>query len=116
MNIEKVYAECGGDYADVMDRLMTEARVEKFVTKFLDNKDFDMLKEAIEAKDVEGIFRNAHNLKGICLNLSFTELQKSSSTLCEMFRNGMPSEDYMPAWEQVIADRDRVINAIKANM
>lgn len=116
MDVRKVYEECGGDYDDVMGRLMTEERVEKFVKKFLDNKEYDLLLEAIESKDYEAAFRSSHNLKGVCLNLSFTELQKSSSALCEMFRNGAPTEDYSVLLEQVKADRDRLVNAITSNI
>lgn len=115
MDLRKVYAECGGDYEDVIGRLITEERVERFVKKFADSTDYDMLMEAVAQKDHEGIFRYSHNLKGLSLNLSFTELQKSSSELCELFRNGAPTEDYSEVLERVTRDRKRVVDAIRSN-
>lgn len=116
MDIKKVYAECGGDFDDVISRLVSEERVERFVKKFAENKDYDNLMEAVDNNDVEGIFRYSHNLKGLSLNLSFTELQKSSSELCEMFRHGAPAEDYSKVIEQIKIDRKRIIDAITSNM
>lgn len=113
MTIRELYEECGGDFDEVKARLLSEDRVERFLLKILDNKDYEGIVEALNNNKPEDAFRCSHNLKGICLTLGLTEYQKSSSNFCEIFRNGMPSEDYTDAFNKMTSDRQRVLDAIK---
>ena len=45
MNIQECYQEMGGNYQDVIGRLGSEAFVEKFARRFLDDKSFQMIKD-----------------------------------------------------------------------
>ena len=42
--------------------------------------------DGVAAQDGEKAFRAAHTLKGVCLNLGFTELYKVSAELTEVLR------------------------------
>ena len=86
MKIRECYEQMGADYDNVLSRLGSDAMVERFALKFLQEKTFDNLKEAIEKKDAEEAFRAAHTLKGICLNLGFDNLFTVSSELTEKLR------------------------------
>lgn len=86
MKIRECYEQMGADYDNVLSRLGSDAIVERFAMKFLQEKTFDNLKEAIEKKDAEEAFRAAHTLKGICLNLGFDNLFTVSSELTEKLR------------------------------
>ena len=86
MNLETCYQMLGGDYRDVMSRLIREQTVQRFLFKFLEDKSCQELLFAMEAGDFETAFRAAHTVKGICQNLSFTQLYHSSYRLTEALR------------------------------
>lgn len=86
MKIRECYEQMGADYDNVLSRLGSDAMVERFARKFLQEKTFDNLKEAMEKRDAEEAFRAAHTLKGICLNLGFDNLFTVSSELTEKLR------------------------------
>lgn len=88
MDIKTCYEALGGDYDDVIGRLRNEKLVQKFVLKFPDDGNFENLKNALQEKKTEEAFRAAHTIKGMCQNLSFDRLAKSSSALTETLRSG----------------------------
>jgi len=98
MTLQECYAALGGDYEDVSKRLYSERMVKKFILKFLDDKSFDLLCTSMEEKNYEEAFRAAHTLKGVCQNLSFTRLLKTSSDMSEALRHG-----YTPAADELMA-------------
>ena len=88
MNLKECYQALGGDYEGVLGRLRTERMISKFALKFLDDGSCDALMSAIAARNGEEAFRAAHTIKGICQNLSFDRLYKSSHALAECLRGG----------------------------
>ena len=72
MTLQECYARLGGDYEDVLGRLRSERLIQKFIIKFLDDGNFDLLCSSVESGDVSEAFRAAHTIKGMCQNLSFT--------------------------------------------
>lgn len=95
MNLQECYTALGGDFKDVSQRLFSEALVKKFILKFLDDQSFSNLCTAMEAADYSQAFIAAHTLKGVCQNLSFTRLYKSSHLLTEALRDGKPDTAYV---------------------
>ena len=113
MTLQECYAAMGGDYEDAMGRLRSEKLVNKFVLRFLDDKSYDLLCSSMEAKDYEEAFRAAHTIKGICSNLSFVVLGKSSSELSEALRHGYtPGAEELA--ERVKEDYRQTVAAIRA--
>ena len=113
MTLQECYAALGGDYDDALGRLRSERLVNKFVLRFLDDKSYDLLCAAMEAKNYEEAFRAAHTIKGICSNLSFTVLGRSSSELSEALRYGWtPGADELA--ERVKEDYRQTAAAIQA--
>ena len=92
MTLQECYAAMGGDYEDVCARLHSDRMVQRFVLKFLDDRSYDLLCGAMSEKNYEEAFRAAHTIKGICQNLGFTRLLKSSSDLSEALRHGWTPE------------------------
>ena len=86
MTIKECYEKVGSDYDGVLKRLGSEALVKRFAVKFLNDPSFQELTDGLAAQDGEKAFRAAHTLKGVCLNLGFTELYKVSAELTEVFR------------------------------
>lgn len=113
MTLKECYAALDGDYEEAMGRLRSERLVQKFVLKFLDDGSFDLLCRSIEAGDQPEAFRAAHTIKGVCQNLSFTMLGRSSSALSEALRGGYTPEADALA-EQVKAEYQQTAQAIRA--
>lgn len=86
MTIKECYEKVGSDYDGVLKRLGSEALVKRFAVKFLNDPSFQKLTDGLAAQDGEKAFRAAHTLKGVCLNLGFTELYKVSAELTEVLR------------------------------
>ena len=93
MNLEKLYKEIHGDYAEAKARLMNDRLVEKFVLKFLSDPSMQQLRDAIASGEHDVAFRAVHTLKGVAANLSFTELWKAASALTEQLRHSDGSVD-----------------------
>ena len=112
MSLKECYLAIGGDYEDAIGRLYSEKLVKKFVLKFLHDPSFELLERSLQEKNYEEAFRASHTIKGICQNLSFTRLQRSSSALTEALRGGYTPE--VPALlEQVEADYRETAAAIE---
>lgn len=114
MTMEECYQQLGGNYAEVCTRLPSPKLVERFVGKFLEDKSFALLCEAMEAGSREDAFRTAHMLKGVCANLSFTRLMRSASRLTELLRSGTDASvaQAAPLLEEVRRDYQLTVAAI----
>ena len=60
----------------------------KFLEKFLQDRSFEGLLEAVKNEDARQAFQYAHTLKGVCGNLSMDELYGLISRQTEFFREG----------------------------
>ena len=65
----------GIDVGSALERFMgSDALLERFLKKFLEDANYGALKAALDAGDREGAITASHSLKGVCGNLSMTEL------------------------------------------
>lgn len=87
MDIRECYEKMGASYDDVLQRMGSDALVERFTGSFLSDGSYQMIADGIEAKDAETAFRGAHTLKGVCLNLGFQKLYEVSAELTEALRD-----------------------------
>lgn len=119
MTLKECYDAMGGDYEGVFARLRSEKFLRKFVTKFLTDKSYDNICTSLESRDFEEAFRASHTLKGVCQNLGFDRLYKSSHDLTEIFRQGKDNPDSVDMNKlnglmgQVKEDYEVTISAIK---
>ena len=93
MTLRECYARLNGDFDGTLGRLCSERLVEKFALKFLADDSFSLLEEAIAAGNYYDAFRAAHTLKGVSINLGFTELYKVSDEMTEALRDGKEPEN-----------------------
>ena len=112
MTLKECYSALEGDYESVLSRLMTEKLVQKFALKFLDDSSFNNLEKNMNESNWDDAFREAHTLKGVCQNLSFTKLFSSSSLMTETLRNGN-IEEAKKIFSQVKEDYLQTVSAIK---
>ena len=85
MTVQECYEKMGGDFSDVVKRLMTESLVKRFVVKFLKDDSYQNLCEGMKAEEA---FRAAHTLKGVCQNLGLKRLSIPTEELTELLRGG----------------------------
>ena len=112
MNLEEVYTQMNGDYADVMSRLPRPASIIKFLRRFKDNEEFNDMVKAAEDKDYKRVFELSHDLKGMTANLSITKLSSLTSEICEQTRNREPDEGFTELVGKAQAEYNTVIDAI----
>ncbi len=94
MTLQECYQELGGNYDEVLRRMMMPKLVDKFIVKFLTDGSYAALCAAIAAGQREEAFRAAHTLKGVCQNLGLGNLLCSVQPLTELLR---PETDTIPA-------------------
>lgn len=113
MTVQEFYQQINGDYEGVLQRLMDDERIRKFLNRFPEEKLYEQLNEAIAQEDYAGAFRCAHSIKGVCMNLGISVLQKSSSELCEALRDGKKPANLNELYEAVKEDYGHVIRGIE---
>ena len=98
------------DIESALERMMgSEALLERMMGKFLDDPQYPALRAALEAGDVERAVSAAHTLKGVCGNLSMTELYGLFTRQVDALRAGdLPlargiMAEIAPAYERVMA-------------
>lgn len=112
MTIQECYAALGGDYQEVLSRLYSEALVQRFVGKFLSDPSFQLLEDSMKAENYDEAFRAAHTLKGVCQNLAFTKLGRSSSALTDALRDQW-APDVPSLAEEVRRDYQQTVDSIR---
>lgn len=117
MTIQECYKALEGNYDDVMGRLRSDRLVQKFVLKFLDDGSYDLLCDSMSGGNTQEAFRAAHTIKGMCQNLSFTRLERSSTALTEALRGGdiASATQLLPAVKEDYAQTCEAIRAYKAS-
>lgn len=98
--------ENGADVDGTIHRFMGNAGLFlKFLGKFKDDKNFILLRESIEKKDYEEVFRAAHTLKGVSANLGLNPICDAASRLTELVR-GKTAEEVDEA--KVAAEKEAI--------
>lgn len=113
MTIKEFYEVIGGDYEDIVHRMMGEARVKKYIKKFPENTTYSKLYENMKIKDYENAFLEVHNLKGMSMNIGVAELTEVCSELTEALRDG-PKGDVDGLFEAVKETYEKVVGLIQS--
>lgn len=113
MTIKSLYEAVGGDYQDVVRRLISEEFAAGLAVRFLDDDEMEKLGAAMATRNIEEAFRAAHTLKGVALNLGFKNLGRSASELTEVLRKRTFDGTDEP-FEKVRADYAVVISALRS--
>ena len=112
MTLQECYEKLGGDYGAVSSRVPSEKFIQKYVLKFAEDKTMELLESSFEGGNFDEAFRAAHTIKGMCQNLSFARLEKSSSALTEALRGGR-SPEAPELLQRVREDYELTANTIK---
>lgn len=115
MTVKECYEFVGGDYDEVIARLMKEERVVKYLGKFINDPSYQELLQAVSAQDWETLFRASHTMKGVCYNLSLKQLGDAASEVCEAVRPGVaPKTELAPLLEVLKANYEKTTEGITA--
>ena len=119
-NFKQQLAENGADVETTISRFMgNEAMYLKFLGKFLDDQNYKMLGENLEAKNYEEAFKCAHTLKGVTANLGLDPIQKAVSELVEEIRGKEAGEineaRVAEEWQNVKSRYEKFFEIISAN-
>ena len=93
MTLQECYEKMGGDYEEVLARLISQERIAKYMVKFLEDPTYHTLCEAKAAEDHKAVFLHIHTLKGVSQNLGFGNLYRASYEMTEAVRGGVPLRD-----------------------
>ena len=117
MTMQECYKAIGGNYEAVLGHLHSEALIQRFTLKFLEDQSYLQLKQALENKNYEDAFRSPHTLKGVCQNLSFDRLYEVSNELTELLRDRTGAQPGISeAMEKVTEVYERMIEEIKKGL
>ena len=96
-------AAYGCNIDEAMGRFLNnEAFYAKCYGKFVADKGFARLGEALQAGDVKGAFEAAHDLKGISANMGITPVYELIVGLVEVLRAGRMPEDAMETYQRLM--------------
>lgn len=113
MKLKECYDLLGADYNGVLNRLMRETSISKFLIMMLKDTQWAEFHDSISKNDYETAFRNVHTLKGTSLNLGLTGLANVSSVLTEALRGGAPTCDISEMIKNLDAEYDKTMKMIK---
>ncbi len=116
MSIEECYQLMGGDYGQVLSRLMSPKLVSRFLAKFPEDKSYEDLESALAEGRVTDAFRAAHTLKGVCQSLGLGTLLASAQMMTDLLRGqtGEIPEQAMGCFEGVQNDYAITVDAIRS--
>lgn len=87
-NFAETLMESGINYTEAMERFGGNADLyQRLAIKFLNDPHFSALEEALEEGDADQAFREAHSLKGVAGNLSFSKLYDEACRMSDALRN-----------------------------
>lgn len=113
MTVKECYRIMGADYEDVLQRLLDDKRIKKYLGKLLDSNELQQFEDCLVMENYEEAFRHMHNIKGLSLNMGLSPLHKSSDILCEALRGGKPAVDVEPLLQDVKKDYETIAAAIQ---
>ncbi len=113
MLLTEFYKNIEGDYENIKGRLRSDAIIEKFVKKFLDEKSYEEMMAAANANDVQETISTSHKLKGVTANLSFDKLCNILTELLVDLRKENQTEVNMELIEKAKECYEYTIQMIK---
>ncbi|MBR0145849.1 MAG: Hpt domain-containing protein [Eubacterium sp.] len=105
--------EYGAGVEEGLARCMgNEAFYLRLVSVIQNEKNFDTLKESLEAGNLDTAFEAAHALKGVTGNLALTPLYKPVFEITELLR-AREDTDYGPLLKEILDKKDQLMKLIQ---
>lgn len=113
---KEILTNAGVDVDTAMERFMgNEALFMRFLKKFTSDPNYGVLKKTMDEKQFEEAFKAAHTFKGLCGNLSLSNLFEVVGKQVECLRGGMyaEAEELMPQVEEEYEKIVKVLNTLE---
>lgn len=106
----------GVDYDEVLKRFMgKEDFYLRMLKKFLDDKNYEELKQAVEQKNWAEAFTHAHTVKGLCGNLGLGGMLEYVEPLTEEVRSEPYNEESIVSYmDKVSVAYDKTVEVIRS--
>lgn len=92
MTVKNVYDEIDGNYDEIMGRMNSEEFIATLLGMFLQDESYGQLTACMESENYQDAFRAAHNMKGLCANISMSGLGGVAEEITEALRDGKDVE------------------------
>lgn len=111
ISVAEAYQRLNENYDAVLKRLLgRENLVIKYLTMFLNDKNYEQLTAAVSANNAEDALKAAHTLKGMCFNLGLNTLGTICSQLVEAVRGG--DYDLQSLYSNIKSEYENVIDVL----
>lgn len=106
----------GVEYDEVLKRFMgKEDFYLRMLKKFLDDKNYDGLKQSVEGRNWKEAFTYAHTVKGLCGNLGLGSIMEYAAPLTEELRSEpFDEESILNYMKHVAKAYDKTVEVIKS--
>lgn len=111
MTLKECYQQMGGDYAEAITQLHNEPFMHRCILKFVRDRNYQKLRDALSASDVDAAFRAAHTFKSLCHTLCLCQLYPVIDKLTERLREGQ-LEQAAPFWENLKPEYERTMEVL----
>lgn len=103
----------GIDVEGALERFMgNSSLLDRFLNNFLDDPTYENLKQAVAEKDAEKMLSTSHLLKGMCANLSMTNLTELFTRQVRLLRENR-QDDAAAMMNEIDAEYKRIVSLIK---
>ena len=111
MSVEEFYEEIGGDYQDIFSRLEDDKVIKCALLMFLKDENYNKSLDNIKNNNLKEAFFNIHTLKGICRNLSFSNMYIPVEEITEALRThtDLPSDEWV---DRLKSEYEKIVCAI----
>ena len=116
MDLNEFYRLMGSSLAEQIERLGSERLLYRFLLRLPDDASLSELRRGIDSSDTVTVFRAAHTIKGIAMNLGLATLQNASAPLAEALRNKTAPEALASCADLIdalLAELDRAVALIR---
>lgn len=106
----------GVPYDEVLNRFLgKEDFYARMLKKFLEDKNFEGMRQAISEKRFADAFRFAHTAKGLCANLGLNGILEYEEPLTEELRNEPYNEEHITEYlSGAVKEYEKAVEVIKA--
>ena len=92
-NFKKRMEDNGADVNTTVKRFMgKEELYMRFILKFQDDKNLQILQDNLAKKEYQEVFNNAHSIKGVSSNLGLNPIWEAAAAICDLLRGKQPEE------------------------